>query len=307
MKISSKRSHLVIITIISAIWLFTAFIAPIFAPFEFDESENMIKVITDEGVWRLYAPHEPSKRHIFGTDRYGYDVFSSLLYGAKYTILTMLITAFLRVFGGFVIGYYQAMRSTIRKRRSSFSLIQGLPIFIIIYFLLFGFIFNPTLSNAAITAIQIMLFSLFGLPSTIPVFREKLSIQLKSNFIEAARSSGGGDRWILIHHVFPHSAEELVIQFTHEIVATLTLIGQLGVFSVFIGGTVLTTYPTELTSRTREWGGIIGQNIGKIGSPVWWVLGYPLAAYLLLFFSSLAVSFLIEKKNRKTYFKASNL
>ncbi len=306
MKLYSRDNYLTIIAIIVAFWFFIAFIAPLFAPFDFDESENMIITNTEEGTMRLYAPHAPTSRHLFGTDLYGYDIFSSLLYGAKYTILTIIITAGVRVIGGFIIGYYQALRSSTRRRKS-FSVVQGLPVFIIIYFILFGFVFNPIFSPLFISIFQIILFSLFGLPATIPIFREKLIVQLRTPFIEAAKSCGGSDRWILIHHLLPHSAEDLLIQFTQEMVATLTLIGQLGVFSIFIGGTIVTSHPLEFTSITREWGGLIGANMGRIGSPNWWLIVYPLAAYLLLFFSSFTVSFLIEKKSRKTYFKASNL
>ncbi len=305
MKASSHNQLYTAIAVFLISLLAIAYIGPFFAPFEFDESENIIDIMTDEGRLILFSPLAPSARHPMGTDIFGYDLLTSMLYGAKYTILTMLLTAFTRVVGGFLIGYGQALDG--KNRKQSFSVVQGLPIFVIIYFIMFGFIINPAVPPPVITAIQIGLFSIFGLPSTIPVFREKISQQLKTSYIEAARSSGGGRMWILHRHLLPHLSEDTCLLFMHEIIATLTLIGQLGIFSLFIGGTRLTTDPPELSSFTREWGGLIGQHMGKVGTTQWWLIVFPLAAYLLLFFFSYLFTNFIEKRSRQTFFKASNL
>ena len=305
MKASSYNPLYTGIAVFLLILLAIAFLGPLFAPWGFDESENMIDITTEEGRVILFSPLPPSPRHPMGTDIFGYDLLTSLLYGAKYTIATMLITAFARVAGGFLIGYRQAL--TGNGHRRGFSLIQGLPTFIIIYFIMYGFIINPAVPPPVITAIQIALFSAFGLSSTTPVFREKIAQQLKTSYIEAARSSGGGRMWILTRHLLPHLTEDTCLLFMHEIIATLTLIGQLGIFSLFIGGTRLTTDPPELSSFTREWGGLIGQHMGKVGTTQWWLIVFPLAAYLLLFFFSYLFTNFIEKRSRQTFFKASNL
>lgn len=307
MKDSHTRTILTISLAVILFWVLFALLGPLFAPFEFTENENMIDTVDEAGKrLLLFSPHAPSERHPFGTDIYGYDVLSSLLFGARYTIFIMLSSALLRTILGFLLGYLQALRNP-GKRKPRFTLYAGLPVFIGIYFILFGFIFNPDQSPAVITLIQMVLFVLFGLPSITPVFREKVSIILSRPFIEAAVSCGGDKWWICKLHVIPHMVEDLMIIFSQEIVATLTLVGQLGIFSIFIGGTRLTTHPLELSSITREWGGLIGQNMGRIGSPHWWLILYPMAAYLLLFLTAYTLSQVLENRTRKTYFKASNI
>lgn len=298
-----NRTYLTI-TLLLIFWLLIAAAGHLFAPYEFDYSENIITTFTDRGRVLVYSPHEPSARHLLGTDVYGYDLLTSLLYGARYTIFTTLISASMRTFLGFILGYAQARRGTGEHR---FSVFIGMPVFIVVYFLVFGFIFNPSSPPIIIAAVQTMLFIAFGLPSTIPVFREKTAVILSAPFIEAAISCGGDQRWVFTHHILNHMREDVTITFTQEIVSVLTLIGQLGIFSIFIGGTRLTTHPLELTSITREWGGLIGQNLAKISTPYWWIILFPLCGYLLLYLSAHAAATLMERHAASTYRKTSNL
>jgi peptide/nickel transport system permease protein len=299
-----RRPQLIMLAILF-FWAALALLGPLLAPYSFDDSENLIITRTDEGRTLHYSPHPPSKRHLLGTDVYGYDLLTSMLYGARYTIGVTLITALLRTVLGFLIGYHRSRRRALPGRQ--FSLFIGLPSFIIIYVLVFGFIFNPDAPPLVVAAIQTILFVIFGLSAAIGVFREKISLLSTSPFIEAAASCGGSRYWILKRHYLPHLAEDISILFSQEIISTLTLIGQLGIFSVFIGGTQLTTGPLELISITREWGGLIGQGMGKIASPYWWITIFPLSAYLLLFASVYAGTQVLERHARKTFVKASNL
>ncbi len=47
--------------------------------------------------------------------------------------------------------------------------------------------------------------------------------------------------------------------------------------------------------------------MGKIASPFWWIVIFPLSAYLLLFASVYAGTQVLEQHARKTFVKASNL
>ena len=264
-------------------WALVSFIAPLFAPYAIDYQENIIKTVVDGKNLYSFSPHTPSPRHPLGTDEYGYDLLSSLLYGSRYTFWTIILASLLRTFGGLFIGGIQAHRQP--RKKVGFSLFSGLPVFILLYFIFFGWIFNPEAPPGVVTALQILLFGLFGLPSTVPLFQSRVHLLLEEPFIEAARSSGSNRRWLFFKHLLPHVKEDIFIIFSQELVSILTLIGQLGIFSMFIGGTKLTIRPIIYTSMTYEWGGLMGKYLGKIGTDQWWLITWPLTAYLLLFFS----------------------
>ncbi|REE88959.1 binding-protein-dependent transport system inner membrane component [Paenibacillus taihuensis] len=88
--------------------------------------------------------------------------------------------------------------------------------------------------------------------------------------------------WTIIRrHLFPHLMESFLILFVQEIVLILSLFGQLGIFNIFVGGTVL--YPDEFdpifASRTNEWSGLIGQARSSLYI-YRWLLFIPLVTYI---------------------------
>ena len=73
--------------------------------------------------------------------------------------------------------------------------------------------------------------------------------------------------------------ETLLIQFTAELTVALNLIGQLGIFNIFLGGTIFTPSPPLLHSFSREWAGLVGQaRWAFLGQQ--WILLFPLFGYL---------------------------
>ncbi|NQT59844.1 MAG: ABC transporter permease subunit [Bacteroidetes bacterium] len=297
-------------------WILFSIIGPLLAPWGFYDSENIIVEEIDGVKTYQISPMAPSIRHPLGTDTAGYDFLTSLLYGSRYTIFLTLTCALLRTGIGFLIGSSQALyqeksgktRGEKTKLASGkFSFIGGLPVFVIIYFIQFGFVINSELSPFAMSMIQGFLIVVFGFSTSSPFFRDRTVILLEKPFIEAAFSSGGSKLWVFRYHIIPHLFEDMYISISQEIIAVLTLLGQLGIFSIFIGGTRFTPAPPELTSITREWGGLIGNNMGKLGTSYWWLIMIPIAAFLILYFSAFFVSRLLEKEVHKTYHMTSYL
>lgn len=69
-------------------WILFALAAPLMAPWDFYDPENiimelMVKSNGEEIMMRSYSPHPPSLRHPLGTDEFGYDYLTSLLYGVR--------------------------------------------------------------------------------------------------------------------------------------------------------------------------------------------------------------------------------
>ena len=85
--------------------LFIAVFSNIIAPYTYDEMEIMNKLTN------------PNQKHFFGTDRYGRDVFSRVIYGSrialKVGLIVVLIESFIGISLGLLAGYYGGITNKI--------------------------------------------------------------------------------------------------------------------------------------------------------------------------------------------------
>lgn len=275
---------LVMVSAFILIAIFGSWIAP------YDISHREKTAYVDGEI--LSPPFVPSEKYKLGTDNFGYDMLTKILYGAKYTVFTALIVSFFRLLIGATIGILLGIKGKERKQ-SFLGVVWGIiPTFLIVFFLLYpiNFRMNREIYNTSspfsfkLFIVTLIILILVGIPSIIASFRDKTRILMKNEYISAARILGANPFQILRKHILPHLKESLVTIFVTEITLVLTLLGQLGLFYIFIGGTLVYPYPTEYHSVTNEWAGLIGQyRINMYTNE--WILLTPLVAYLLLIFS----------------------
>lgn len=252
------------------------------APYSLDDR---VKTHYDEGT--IYSPPlPPSSSHLLGTDKNGYDMLTKLLNGAKFTIITSIVIAFFRILIGAMIGIMLGIRSE-KKGKSILGIAWGaIPTFLIVYVLLrpINIQYESKELSYKLLAITIIIFILVGIPSIVANFRDRTRIIMKNEYINAAKILGANSSGIMRKHILPHLKESIITLFVTEIVLVLTLYGQLGLFNIFIGGTVMYFDPPDYYSITNEWAGLIGQYRMFIYSKQWIVLG-PIFSFLMLILS----------------------
>lgn len=100
--------------IICTFWIIMAILAPAIAPYD---------PITQDMAIRLQPP---SASHIFGTDNFGRDIFSRVIYGGRYSILagclTVVIAGVIGTFYGAIAGYVGGKVDNIMMRISEMIL-----------------------------------------------------------------------------------------------------------------------------------------------------------------------------------------
>lgn len=273
-------------------------IGPRLSRYSIDDAEKFFYAgadATTEGELFM-APHPPSRRHIFGTDKWGYDLYTLMLAGAKYTVFGTLIMAALRVVAGSTVGIALALFRGGAGHRLPSEPHSGpygsIPVFILLYFILNRINFNPPFSPFCMASIQGTLIVILGVPKIAVVASRQATTLLGRAHITAARSIGAGNARIAVRHVLPLMREQLIILFSHETMGVLTLLGALALFNIFLGGTRMTDRPTLYHSITHEWAGLVGQHHALIQGPNW-MLFFPLLFYFLflctLFLVSLGV------------------
>lgn len=266
-----------------------AIAGPHLYPYPPDFAENL-RVVEQNGEKNvIFAPEVPGERHILGTDPYGYDMATNLLRGLPWTLAAVFGIAFLRSSFAFAFGAASALGKWKTPKPRSFSPLAALPTFIIAYFVLFPLTLNPVMPRLLLLAVQVGVIALLDLPALARSFSAKGELIASRAFVEAARSSGGGNSWIVRHHIAPILVDDWLETIPRQAVAAAAFIGRLGIFSLFLGGTIFQYDPspsaTVILSATQELVGLMGYHYLAFPSR-WWLFLGPFAGWLLVLLSA---------------------
>jgi len=297
--------------IITAVILAFSFLGQYFAPHDLSDQVAVNFAVDEKGQGTLTVPPvAPNTNYPFGTDVAGYDLMAKLIAGAKYTIIVSLIVAFARVviggIAGLLLGYFGTEKKAKAKPLPIWNMLNGIPMFIIVWMIMVGISINPVASPLFLTIILAVVMTIVGIPSVASTVKDKTMVIKEKQFIVSARSIGAGPFTIIRTHIFPHVKESFIILFVQEIVLILGILGQLAVFNIFVGGTTMYPDPVEYVSRTNEWTGLIGQarNYLFINQ---WILFIPLAAYIIFVFGVHLISVGLEAIYKEKYSKVSHI
>lgn len=193
----TRRKTAVFGLIIITLVVLAAIIAPIAAPYH---------PVDDVNYSLRIAP--PGSEHLFGTDEYGRDIFSRVLYGARVSILisagAILLSAAFGVFTGLVSGYYGGVVDGILMR-----IVDGLMAFPPI---LFAVALMAAFGSSAFNIV--LALAIIYTPLFARLIRGCVLSVKEKEFIEAIKVLGGSDMRILFKHVLPNCLSPLLVQMT---------------------------------------------------------------------------------------------
>jgi peptide/nickel transport system permease protein len=198
----------------------------------------------------------PSKDHIFGTDELGRDILSRIMHGARISlrigVLVILISGGLGALIGGVSGYVGKGSDNIIMR--IMDVILSFPPLVLAMALAAAM--GPNLNNAILAVAFVMI------PKFARMVRGEALVVKEKQFIAAARSSGAGSIWIIVHHVVPNCLSSVIVLATLILGETILIAASLS----FIG---LGAQPPS-----PEWGAMI--SVGrKFLMDQWWYATFP--------------------------------
>jgi peptide/nickel transport system permease protein len=200
--------------------------------------------------------------HIWGTDNYGGDIYSRIIWGAQEDIRIALSVVLVALSVGAVIGaasgYYGGKLDELVMRITDiFFAFPGLVLAMAIVM---------ALGVRSLDTIAIALMITWW-PTYARLVRGQVLSEREKLYIEAARSSGASDTRILFSHILPNTIQPVIVQATMDIGSVLLVAAGLA----FIG------FGPPI--GTPEWGMMIANGQNFILSSPWMTL-YPGLAIL---------------------------
>jgi peptide/nickel transport system permease protein len=236
--------------------LFIAIFADIIAPYSYDEMEIINKLTS------------PNQQHLFGTDRYGRDLFSRIVFGSrialKVGLIVVIIESVIGISLGLLAGYYGGVTNKIILFIT--DLTWSMPPIILALAIIT--MLGPSLNNVVIS-IAIVSWAQFT-----RIVRAKTQSLKNMPFIEAARAFGENDFNIILRYILPNVMPSIIVITTLALPSAILLTSSLG----FLGLGAQPPLP--------DWGVILSNGIPFIRKAPWITIFPGLAiAYTVLGFN----------------------
>lgn len=229
--------------IICLFWIIMAIIAPFVAPYD---------PVVQDLTLRLKAP---SAAHIFGTDNFGRDIFSRVIYGGRYSLLagclTVVIAGCIETIYGAIAGYVGGAVDNVMMRLS--EMILSFPSLIL------AMIINAVMgSNLFNTMFALVIVAW---PSYARVMRSVVLSVRENEYVTASEALGASRIRILLKEIIPNSITSVLIMATTDIGNQILMFSTLS----FLG---LGSAPP-----TPEWGMMVSDGVQYFNK--FWVAGFP--------------------------------
>ena len=195
----------------------------------------------DPGELNIRSMNQPpSEEHLFGTDMYGRDIFSRVIYGTRVSlVISLSVTILSIIIGtclGLLVGYYKWADRIIMRFLEGFSAMPGILLTITII---------TVMGNGVGKMIFAMVIvRLTGI--TRLVRQQVLSIKEKEH-VECAKASGASNLRIMFKYILPLCSSPLIIRFTS------------GLGGAILSQASLAFLGVGIDPRTPSWGGVINE------------------------------------------------
>jgi len=200
--------------------------------------------------------------HLLGTDDFGRDVLSRLIFGSRISLLVGFSSVLVQlgVGGslGLTAGYYRGRADQIIMRIADIQL--AVPFLVLA--LAVVAVLGPSLWNV------ILVLGVTGWVSYGRVLRGQVLAVREQQYVEAARALGAPDLRILLTHILPNVTNSVIV------------IASLEVARMIIAEASLSFLGLGVQPPTPTWGGMVAQGRNFI-TVAWWIATFPGLAIFL--------------------------
>lgn len=240
------------------LFVVVALAAPLLAPYHY--AQNFTDHMGMPPVWQQGGSWD----FILGTDAVGRDMFSRLLYGARYSLLVgVVVSSCALVVGiifGVVAGYFGGKTDVVIMR--VMDILLAFPALLLALVLVN--IVGKGLQGAIIaTAIALQ-------PHFVRLTRAAVMSEKSREYVTASRLAGAGKLRLMFKTILPNCMAPLIVQATFAFSNAILDVAALG----FLG--------MGANAPTPEWGTMLADAREFISTDKWWIVTLPGLAILVL-------------------------
>ncbi len=250
LQLKQNRSALLGLAIIGA-FVVVAFLAPVLATHD--------PLVQDVSL-RLSKPFENG--YLLGSDDFGRDIFSRILYGARISLVIGAIAIGISLTVGTALGLISGFYGGTLD-----VLIMGLvDVMLAFPYILLAIvivsILGPSLNNAMIA------IGIVGIPRFARIIRAQVLAEKENDYVMVERSLGTSDLELMMVSILPNCMAPIIVQVT------------LGYAGAILSSAALSFLGLGTQPPTPEWGLMLASAKQFVAS-AWWVVTFPGVAILL--------------------------
>ncbi len=207
--------------------IMSAVFAPYLAPYDYAKQDLTQKFVT------------PNLAHPLGTDNFGRDILSRLLFGGRISLLVSVMAVAMSVGGalivGSAVGYFGgALDNIVMRILDVFMAIPGMLLTIV-----FSVALGTTLFDTALA------IALTSIPALARQLRASTLLIRDQEYIEAAKSFGSSHWRIIWKHVIPNTLAPVIVQTSMRLGEAILAISGMSILGLGV------------QPPTPEWGNIL--------------------------------------------------
>lgn len=210
----------------------------------------------------------PSARHIMGTDDYGRDIWSRIVYGTRLDLMigvgAMIVPMIIGTVIGLVSGYYGGKLDSLLMR--ILDVFMAFPYYVLAISIV-------AILGAGTKNLFIAMW-LVGWKEYTRLIRSEVLVVKNMEYVQAAKSLGYSDGKILLRHILPNVVSSSIVYGASDVVMCM------------LAGASMSFLGLGVQLPTPEWGAIISGGRAYIQT-AWWITVFP---GLLLIVSGLGFS-----------------
>jgi peptide/nickel transport system permease protein len=198
----------------------------------------------------------PSRAHLLGTDDFGRDILSRIIYGSRLSLKVGLISVSISlVVGslvGLVSGYFGGWIDIVIQR--FIEVMLAFPELILALAIMA--ILGPSLRNAMIA------IGIASIPVYTRVTRGQVLSLREKEYVEAARACGAGHTRLIFRHILPNTMSPLMV------------IATLGIAGAILTASGLSFIGLGAQPPSPEWGAMLASGREYLRHQ-WWIATFP--------------------------------
>jgi peptide/nickel transport system permease protein len=211
----------------------------------------------------------PSQAHPLGTDDFGRDILSRVMYGARISLTVGFLSIGIAVAGGLVLGLVAGFYTTGRCGRlidhaimRTSDILLAFPAVLLAIAIVTAF--GPGLRNAMLA------IAIIYLPRFIRIVRASVLVERAQSYIEAGQALGVSHPRLLFRHLLPNVMSPVIVQAT------------LGLAEAIIEAAALSFLGLGATPPTPEWGAMLSEGRSYLRLAPWVTFFPGMAIFLIV-------------------------